>query len=159
LRYRGRVDDVDDFNVSLASISSAEDSSRIEDVMAHLSVFDSMTTLLTEFGDYISKPKLLNYLMEMIGMNISDVASPSMQKIVDDIFKGKEIKTPKTTPEDEFAEEDLGDEEVPEEDMGDEEVPEEDVGDEEGGTTKPNVGREIKTPSFQAPKGFNVNKG
>jgi hypothetical protein len=118
LRFRGRVEDIDEFDVCLASVTSAEDASRIDDVMAHLSVFDTLTTLLTEFGEYLSKPKLFLYLSEMIGLNVTDIASEKMKKIIRDYEKGRNVDDKgEATDTTEFT-----DGEVPDEEMTDEEM-------------------------------------
>jgi hypothetical protein len=104
LRYRGRLDEVDNFKVDMKAVSSAEDSTKIEDFMAHVSVFDSLTTVMTEFGDYIDKSKLFNYLFRMMGVNVPDIASEAMTKNVIKINKGEKVDPIKSTapPEEEM---------------------------------------------------------
>jgi hypothetical protein len=82
LLYRGRVDDVDKFDVVLRSVTSAEDATKVEDLMAHMSIFDTLTTLLTEFGTYLDKAKIFDYLLSLVGINTSDISSVKMDEIL-----------------------------------------------------------------------------
>jgi hypothetical protein len=103
LLFRGRVDDVDEFDVILNNITSAEDASRVEDFISQVGVFDSITTLLNEFKDYVSKPKLMNLLLKMMRINPSDISSDVMIQIVKKIEAGEDFDDllPKEVEEDE----------------------------------------------------------
>lgn len=110
LAYRGRPTDIDQFEVNMRSVTSAEDSTKIEEFMAHISVFDALSTLLSEFGDYVDKSKLLYYLLGIMGVNISDIASDKMMKLIKALENGEAPPV------------DKGEEEIPV-DKGEEEIP------------------------------------
>jgi hypothetical protein len=91
LVYRGRPQDVDNFDVAMRSVTSVEDSTKVEDFMSHISVFDGLTTLLAEFGELIDKSKLFYYLFSMMGVTVSDISSKKMLKIIQAIEKGEPL--------------------------------------------------------------------
>lgn len=108
LRFRGRVDDIDKFEIEMKIVTSAEDMSKSEDFMNNLGIFDSMMTLTTEYGKYVSKPKLLTLIMGMLGVDISDIASKEMEAFLKSIRDGEEIDEPEVAEPEGEEEEDFG---------------------------------------------------
>lgn len=122
LRYRGRGVDVGNFNIILKSVTSAEDASRLEDFVSQISVFDSITTLLSEFKDYVSKPKLMYMLLKMMGLDPADIGTDEMKKLIDMIENNEIIPEKKGKKKDsELSDEELEDEEFADDELDDEE--------------------------------------
>jgi hypothetical protein len=88
LRYRGRLDDIGKFNVSMRPISTAESAEKIEEHITSMQVFDSMAQTMESFAPYIDKAKLFRTLLNLTNISPSEIASKEFMQILDEMEKG-----------------------------------------------------------------------
>lgn len=90
LRYRGRDADVGKFNVIMRNITSAEDSGLIDDLVNHVSLLESFGSLFETYEGFLDKGKVLVYLLKTIDMDVTQIGTDELIKILDGIKAEKE---------------------------------------------------------------------
>jgi len=89
LRYRGRNNDVGKFTIHMRPLDTADTMNRIEELTTNMQAIDSVRAALIDgFNGYIDKAKLLNYLLNTIGVSAVDIASEEFAKILAEFEQG-----------------------------------------------------------------------
>ncbi len=83
LEFRGRSSDTNKFTVQMREIQSSEESSMIQDFMEKLGLLDQLLNTLGEYEDKIDRTRLLNYVFNLIGIDLSNIATDEFQKELD----------------------------------------------------------------------------
>lgn len=96
LKYRKRDSDINNFEVIMSSVTSAEDNSMIEDLVMRLDLFNSVSTMSSDFEDYIDKGRLFIHLLRLVGIDASEIGSEKLLEILNK-EKSKEENNKKST--------------------------------------------------------------
>lgn len=78
LRFRGRGEEVNNFEVVMRDVTSIEDSSMIEDLISRVGLLDSLGRLAEENDGLIDKTKLVIYALNLIGIDVSQVLTDDL---------------------------------------------------------------------------------
>lgn len=105
LRYRGRIDDVGKFDIKMKVVVSAENSARIEEFVQNMGIFDSVTSMVENYGEYVDKAKLFATIIRLIGLTPADVGSEKFLEILKSMEEGTYKEEPKKAEESEEEEE------------------------------------------------------
>ena len=116
LEYRGRHGDVNKFTVRMREIQSSEESSMIQDFSDRLTLLEQIINSLSEYDEAIDRKKLLNYVFNLIGIDLSNIVTDEFSKELDK-YRDKQRRDYGT--EDSGSSDDEDSEEVTDEDSED----------------------------------------
>jgi hypothetical protein len=116
LKFRGREGDINNFDVEMRDVITADDASRVDEFISKMSIFDTMSTLSQTYGDYLDTSKTLWNLFKLVGLDPTDFSSDKLEKDIKSYEAGLKRENLKPSSQEEnpgggFGEEDFGGEE------------------------------------------------
>lgn len=105
LKFRGREKDMGNYEIIMRDVTGIEDSGLIEDLLQRVGLLDSICRVAEENEDIFDKDKLMVYCLNLIGIDVTEVAKDSFLKNFD-----KGVK--KVVKDDELEDDEEDEEEV-----------------------------------------------
>jgi hypothetical protein len=90
LKYRGRKSDVGKFTIRMRPIDSSDTMGRVEEFVTNMQALDAARASFVEgFPEYTDKAKLFIRMLNLVGINPSEVASKEMLTILKELEENK----------------------------------------------------------------------
>ena len=122
LAYRGRVEDIGNFDINMKLVVSAENAAKVDEFVQNMQVIDSTANMNEMYASFIDKAKLFKTMINLIGLNPSDIGNEAFLKMLSDMEKGIYKEEPMEDPNADLeGEEGLEEDGLEEEDLGAEE--------------------------------------
>lgn len=88
LKFRGKNSDIGKFKIRMRPLSTSETSNRIEEFSTAMQTFDSASSMLDTYKDYVDLAKFFIMILNLIGVSPNEIASEKLLKIMKEISDG-----------------------------------------------------------------------
>lgn len=88
LQYRGNLEGVNKFTVSMRPLVTSETSGRIEEFMTNMQALDATNGMLQSYGAYIDNAKLFKTMLNFLSISPSEVGSKEFLTILKEMEDG-----------------------------------------------------------------------
>lgn len=88
LKFRGKNSDIGKFKIRVRPLSTSETSNRIEEFSTAMQTFDSASSMLDTYKDYVDLAKFFIMILNLIGVSPNEIASEKLLKIMKEISDG-----------------------------------------------------------------------